>query len=305
MAAPALVSPAARSRDELLAIWRESLLTDNCADPKASALRELSLYFNISEDEALARCQSWESDSVKEWEAAPRDTPDGLLNFYRTQQSWIFDTVWYHALQCTEEMPPESAMIAHRLKCITPGKHLDFGAGPGSTSLFFHQLGWEVSLADISTTLQAFARWRLDRRGIAANYYDTSVDRLPDGTFDLITACDVMVHVPDPAATLADLHRALKPGGYLFFNVDARPRPSRETQWHLYPFAYPILRPVRRIGFEREPRLEFFHVYRKLLDNSPLRARLVSAFDFCRYNYPVSWTAQAARDLRSRVRASR
>ncbi|MBF6589148.1 MAG: class I SAM-dependent methyltransferase [Ktedonobacterales bacterium] len=287
--------------EALLAQWRESLLVDGYTDPQASALHELALYFQMTPEEARARCLHWERDSVAEWEAAPRDTPEGLLDFYRTQQSWIFDTVWYHALQCTGEMPPESVMIAQRLGAFPPGDHLDFGAGPGGTSLFFSRLGWRVALADISTTLQDFARWRLERRGIAARYYDTSHEALPDEAFDLITACDVMVHVPDPAATLAQLHRALRPGGLLFFNVDARPRSSRETQWHLYPYAYPVLRPVRRLGFAREPKLEFFHVYRKLPTNGMVRAGAVGAYDLCRYNRAVSTVGTLARAVRARL----
>jgi 2-polyprenyl-3-methyl-5-hydroxy-6-metoxy-1,4-benzoquinol methylase len=298
------VAPMRKSHQALLDLWRESLLVDGYTDPRESALHELSLYFQITPEEARERCLRWEQDSIAEWEAQPRDTPERLLDFYRTQQSWIFDTVWYHAQQCYEELPPESVMIAERLSDVTPGKHLDFGAGPGGTSLFFHRLGWEVSLADISTTLQAFARWRLERRGIAATYYDTANEALPDNTFDLITACDVMVHVPDPRATLTQLHRALKVGGYLVFNVDARPKPSRETQWHLYPYAYPILRPVRSAGFAREPRLEFFHVYRKVAENSPIRVRAVTLYDACRYNLAVARVGAAVRTIKARLAQS-
>ncbi|GAC1454829.1 MAG: hypothetical protein PVSMB4_15400 [Ktedonobacterales bacterium] len=157
-----------------------------------------------------------------------------------------------------------------------------------------------MSLADISTTLQAFSKWRLDRRGISATYYDTSTDALPDNTFDLITACDVMVHVPDPRATLLQLNRALKVGGYLVFNVDARPKPSRETQWHLYPYAFPILRPVRAVGFARHPRLEFFHVYQKVANNSPARVRAVTLYDTCRYNLVVSKLGDVVRAVKAR-----
>lgn len=283
----------------LLELWRESLLVDGFTDLHDSALHELSLYFNISVEEARKRCLHWEQDSITEWEAHPRDSPEALLNFYRTQQSWIFDTMWYQAQQYSREVPAESVMIAGRLQNVTPGKHLDFGAGPGGTSLFFHTLGWEPSLADISTTMQAFARWRLERRGITATYYDTSRDELPPDTFDLITACDVMVHVPDPHMILTQLHRSLKVGGYFVFNVDSRPKPSRQTQWHLYRFAYPILRPVRAVGFSSEPKLEFFHVYRKVAQN-PLRVVGVSLYDLLRYNLVTAQAGQLVRELKAK-----
>lgn len=297
---------AGTSRSDLLELWRASLVVDGYTDPRESAVHELAHYFSITPDQARDRCIHWEEDSVAEWEAASRDTPEGLLDFYRTQKSWIFDTTWYQAQQYYEEMPAESVMIAERLgqMGVRPGHHLDFGAGPGGTSLFFHQLGWRVSQADISSTLQDFARWRLSRRGIEATYYDTSKEALPANTFDLITACDVMAHVPNPRETLEQLHCALKVGGYLFFNVDSRPRPSRETQWHLYRFAYPILRPVRAVGFARLPRLEFFHVYRKLAENSSSRIAAVTLYDMCRYNLVVSRAGQIVRDIKARRQQS-
>src|SRR5262249_42027248 len=131
------------SRPALLELWRESLLVDGYTDPRESALHELSRYFDISVEEARQRCLHWEQDSVEEWEARPRDTAEALLDFYRTQQSWIYDTIWYQAQQYYEEVPAESVMIAESLRDVVPGKHLDFGAGPGGTSLFFHKLGWE------------------------------------------------------------------------------------------------------------------------------------------------------------------
>jgi SAM-dependent methyltransferase len=163
-------------------------------------------------------------------------------------------------------------------------------------------LGWDVSLADISTTMQDFAKWRLGRRNISASYYNTATEDLPADTFDVITACDVMAHVPDPRETLSRLRNALKVGGYLFFNVDARPRPSRETQWHLYRYAYPVLRPVRAVGFEREPRLQFFHVFRKVGHNPPGRIAAVTAYDTLRYNLAVATAGQYGRQALRQIR---
>lgn len=276
-----------RDRAKLLDVWRQSFVMPGHEDPIASALDELSRYFNISHEEARTRCLTWERDSVAEWEAGDRTTPQGLRDFYHTTQSWIFDTMWYHAQQCYQTHPAESVMIAQRLARVRPGVHLDLGSGPGSTSLFFARLGWQVELADISTTLLDFARWRFAQRGLDAAFYDLSAQDLPVDQYDLVTACDVMVHVSDPRTTLAQVYRALKPGGLFVFNIDAQPK-SRETQWHLYTHAYPILRPVRSVGFQRVGRLEFFHIYRKGALRPPLRRLVVEAYDSARYNRLVS-----------------
>ena len=291
------VRPAVPAADPLAELWRRSLVLPDFDDPVPSALRELSLYFAITEQEAEERCRGWERDSTREWSARDRSTAEGLRDFYLTTQSWIFDTVWYHAQQYHGSVPAESVMIAERVRRQAPGCHLDFGSGPGGTSLFFHNLGWQVSLADVSITLLRFARWRFELRGIDAAFYDLNDGGLPAEHFDLITACDVMVHVPDPVATLRMLHRALKPHGLLIFNVDASPG---GPPWHLYPYAYPVLRPVRGIGFRRLPRLAFFHVYRKINRHSGAGVPMVFCYDAARYNWVTAGLGRAARRFRGR-----
>lgn len=278
------------SRPGLLEIWRECLTMGQADDPHDTVVAELAEYFKMDPQEVRQRCINWEDDSLKEWEAKDRSTPEGLLDFYRTQVSWIFDTVWYHADQYYEIRSAESVDIIYGLTKdhgVKPGNHLDFGAGPGSSSLFSHKLGWQVALADISTTMQDFAKWRLAKHGVVdATYYDNSQEKLPTQAFDLITAFDVMVHIPDIQATLEDLHRALKPGGYLVFNIDNLPLTAK-TQWHLYDEQYPILGKVRAIGFQRHPKISYFHIYQKI-ERSPTNTQLIRFFDKLRYNRAVT-----------------
>ncbi len=286
-----------KDMDALRATWTRSLLLPGYTDPLESALTELSDYFHVDREEARRRCENWEQDSVGEWERANRDTPEGLLDFYRTTQSWIYDTVWYHAKQCTGEQFPESVAIAHALCHLSPGHLLDFGAGPGSAGLFFYSLGWQVSLGDVSTTMQDFAKWRFAQRNIAADFYDTSRQELPADTFDLITAMDVVAHIRDWEYQLARIHHALKEGGLFVFNIDARPM-TRENQWHLYEFHYPILRPMRQAGFQTDGHIEFFYVYRKDSTRGSFRRAADLIADYARFNRFVSFGGRFCRRLR-------
>ena len=296
------VPPTATSFDRpgLLAIWRRSLTGDDTSDPTDVVVGELSEYFEMPTDEVRRRCIHWEDESVKEWNAKDRSTPNGLVEFYKTQVSWIFDTMWYHANQYHGTAPAESVEIALGLPQLKPGNHLDFGAGPGSSSLFFHNLGWNVSLADISTSMLDFARWRLERHSVAATFYDPSVDKLPDETFDLVTAFDVMVHVPDIPETLSNLHRALAPGGYFVFNIDNLPCTAK-TQWHLYEDQYPILRYVRSAGFKRHPKITYFHVYQKVERDRRL-VKLIQIYDVARYNRYVTLVGNQVRRVKRRLK---
>ena len=45
---------------------------------------------------------------------------------------------------------------------------------------------------------------------------------------------------------------------------------------------------ARTVGFMKEPRLEFFHVYRKTTQRSQPHLMAVQAFDTCRYSLGVA-----------------
>lgn len=289
--------------DKLLHLWQQSLVGKHNLAPMQAVIKELGEYFKLSPEEVWHRCVHWEQTSVEEWQAGNRSTEQGLLEFYNTQTSWIFDTMRYHAEQCVGQAFPESVIVAAGLRHLAPGHHLDFGAGPGTSSLFFHELGWRVSLADVSTTFQDFAKWRLAQHHVPATFYNSSQEQLPAETFDLITAFDVMVHVPNMSATLAMLHRSLKPGGYLVFNIDNRER-SLANEPHLYQEQYPILGKVRRAGFRRLPKIAFFHVYQKT-DRTPLGAGWINVYDRLRYNYYVTAVGHQLRRAKAHLSHAR
>lgn len=291
--------PLPSSRESLMEEWRQTLTNDAVFDPSDVVIAELSEYFKLSPEEVREKCLNWEKYSLEEWQAKDRTSPEGLADFYQTQVSWIFDTMWYHAQQSHENAPAESVEIVLGLHHLPPGEMLDFGAGPGSSVMFFSRLGWKVSYADISTTMLDFARWRLDRHKVQATFYNTRRDTLPTGAFDLITAFDVMVHVPDIGETLTQLHRALKPGGYLIFNIDNRPL-TLENHGHLYEEQWPILGKVRRIGFSRRPKITYFHVYQKV-EQSNLRTAFITIFDQLRYNRYITFVGNGVRALKRRL----
>jgi 2-polyprenyl-3-methyl-5-hydroxy-6-metoxy-1,4-benzoquinol methylase len=76
-----------------------------------------------------------------------------------------------------------------------------------------------MMLADISTTLLDFARWRFSQRGLSASFVNLNIETLPTASFDMILAMDVFEHLVDPVGTIEQLWRALRPGGLLFARI--------------------------------------------------------------------------------------
>ena len=97
------------------------------------------------------------------------------------------------------------------------GQLLDFGGGCGDFVAALKNMcrqGCEAHCLDIK-------RWitkehTLKHRSVKYSFVDTW--RLPyeDNKFDLVTVLQVIHHLDHPLQTLRELHRVLKPGGYLF-----------------------------------------------------------------------------------------
>jgi SAM-dependent methyltransferase len=87
---------------------------------------------------------------------------------------------------------------------------LDIGCAHGFMLEAARQRGWQASGIEISPAASV-AR----QRGFVV--YDRPLEDLniPDGTFDAITAIDVLEHIPYVKGFMAELHRILKPGGVL------------------------------------------------------------------------------------------
>jgi ubiquinone/menaquinone biosynthesis C-methylase UbiE len=101
---------------------------------------------------------------------------------------------------------------------LTPGARvLDAGCGSGRTLQELETYG-EVHGIELSPEAAEVARAR-GRGEVRVG----RLEELPwgDANFDLITCLDVIEHTPDDRATLRELRRVAKPGGFLLITVPA------------------------------------------------------------------------------------
>lgn len=120
---------------------------------------------------------------------------------------------------------------------------LDVGCGPGTISADFAELttSGTVTCLDSSDSVLETARTNFSERGLAnAEFVAGDVGNMPfaDGTFDVVHAHQVVIHLPDPERAMREMRRVLKPGGVLackdmiLSSMAYHPRLRGMDAWH-------------------------------------------------------------------------
>ncbi len=98
----------------------------------------------------------------------------------------------------------------------------DVGCGGGLLSETLARAGAEVVGIDLGQAVIDVARMHLHESGLTVDYRVQSSSDLAaaePGGFDVVCCMELIEHVPDPAALVADLAAMTKPGGQLFLST--------------------------------------------------------------------------------------
>ena len=106
----------------------------------------------------------------------------------------------------------------------------DVGCGAGTQSRLWAERGHKVWGVDINKPLIALARKRAREAGLTVAFDVASATSLPwpDRSMDLCLVPDLLEHVADWRACLAECVRVLKPGGALYISTTNLLCPSQE-----------------------------------------------------------------------------
>lgn len=239
-----------REKERLLAEyrqqWQRALMLPGREDLAASLAGELADYLGIPADQ-LARLGRESAERIeREWlEQVLPASPGSIESFYDRAEVHLHELTRWHSL--AEDDSPLAYVVALRFaQAHHCHAYLDFGSGVGSAGILFARAGFSVSLADISSVLLDFSRWRLEARGIVVQHLDLKRQRLPAETFDIVTAMDVFEHLVDPVAAVDELWRTLRPGGLVFGRFAAMAEDPRAE--HIVTDFEPVFRRFEQLG---------------------------------------------------------
>lgn len=121
--------------------------------------------------------------------------------------------------------------LAERVRRQGHGKVCDLGCGPGQVARYLHERGVPVVGVDLSEGMLAEAR-RLNP-GIEFVQGDMRALAVPDGVWAGIAAFYSLIHIPrdQMVATLGELRRVLRPGGWLLLSFHLGDEVRHLDEW--------------------------------------------------------------------------
>jgi SAM-dependent methyltransferase len=239
-----------RELDECAAIWTRALILPGWEDDIVrSTLTEIGRWRGITDLAIIRRrCESALVSLKVQWERTVQKAEAGQVEkYYNAANDCIEELMWWHTL--SDDNSPLAYVAALEFASqAAPERYLDFGSGVGSGALLFHSYGFDATLADISSLMLAFCKYRFAARGAKAGFIDLKESALPEAAFDFITAMDVFEHLVDPVATVDLLSRSLMPGGCIYGRFAAEDDENRPQ--HLVHDFRPVFTRLAELGFK-------------------------------------------------------
>lgn len=176
--------------------FRNLLDDDDFAQQRIDAIRELAAGFDGERLSAAIECPELDvADGYAAW-APTYDSIDNVL------------------------MRAEEKLVASATRELPVGTALDAACATGRHSEWLAAAGHEVTGIDATPAMLDIARERVP----SATFEIGDLTKLPveTGSFDFAICALALAHLPDPAPTVAEIARSVRPGGRIVL-TDAHP----------------------------------------------------------------------------------
>jgi len=175
-----------------------------------------------------------------------------------------------------------AALIRRRVQPPADSRLLEIGCGTGHNLEMLRQFG-TVDALEVDETARTLAEKRLGKTVFSAPLPELA--GIPERSYDVVAAFDVIEHIPDDVAAIGAIARRLKIGGKLVMTV-----PAHQWMWSAHDVVNHHQRRYSKAGLKR------------LLDGSPLKLDAVGYFNSLLF--PVAVAARFASKLRGKEDAN-
>ena len=142
-------------------------------------------------------------------------------------------------------------LIRRKVPLPKVAKLREIGCGTGHNLPMLGEFG-QVEALEVDPIARGMAEKRLGRTVLSSPL--PALEGVPDDTYDMVAALDVVEHIPDDKAALEGISRVLKPGGKLLMTV-----PAHQWMWS----AHDVVNHHQRRYSKRD--------FKRLVNESPLK----------------------------------
>ncbi len=211
----------------VLALWVKTRLFSHVVagveskSPKMCALEELGLFLQALPKQYVDKMRV-EVAVEADWHTMDIDpkSNNDLIRFYQESDAYVYELMAAnHIIQTLYTF----GVMAERMQKLGVQNVLDYGAGVGTICILLHQLGYDVTYADLSGKTSDFAKWRFKKRNLYIPTYELQGNVMNDLhsthfkniDFDCIVSTEVIEHVLEPQKLLQSFYNKLVHGGVL------------------------------------------------------------------------------------------
>lgn len=225
------------------------------------------LGFHSSELESCMTRAAHHTQRQKYWAMAPRDTWEGVRDFYTSFGEWHVCNLLFWAMSKRDQMAEWLLTQSDRL--LPRGSHiLDLGPGIGMLTVAMAQKGHQLLAMDLEGVVTLdFLRWRRMKRALQKDSLIIKTFTTPAPESNLLVPVDcalllsMIEHCWAPYDTLAWTIRQLRPGGLLLCDYRHAEHREEEPQ-HLLRYDPTTLGQwLYEHGMEQAP--EFYWLWKK------------------------------------------